>query len=188
MVFPPPRGDGVIRHIASDRANAFMTERSDHHENRRSNQAIGNSDSFAPDGGIVAVPSASPAPDVEIQSPEVGGGEQDNNIDPRTERALTEEMDVSLLRKGGVYEVKSQSGSYYEVDVASETCTCPDFVEREPDGGCKHLRRVDTEIREDDVPRPDGRLPDKPRSGESSDQYRRPPSVSQSKLSLSNPR
>jgi len=26
-------------------------------------------------------------------------------------------MDVSLLRKGGVYEVKSHSGSYYEGDV-----------------------------------------------------------------------
>ena len=146
-----------------------MTERSNHYEIRQSNQVISNSDGFAPDGGVVVVPSASPAPDAEIQSPEVGDGDQDNNIDPRTERALTEEMDVSLLRKGGVYEVKSQSGSYYEVDVASETCTCPDFVKREPDGGCKHLRRVDTEIREDAVPRPDGRLPDNPRLGKSSD-------------------
>ena len=42
----------------------------------------------------------------------------------------------------------------------------PRFWEWVPDGGCKHLRRVDTEIREDAVPRPDERLPNKPRSGE----------------------
>ncbi|GAB3700429.1 hypothetical protein GCM10028858_15050 [Halorubrum pallidum] len=68
-------------------------------------------------------------------------------------------MDVSLLRKGGVYEVQSASGNTYEVDVASKTCTCPDFTKRRPSGGCKHLRRVDIEIRSGNVPRPDGRLP-----------------------------
>ncbi|ELY68273.1 hypothetical protein C488_21137 [Natrinema pellirubrum DSM 15624] len=68
-------------------------------------------------------------------------------------------MDVSLLRKGGVYEVQSASGNTYEVDVASKTCTCPDFTKHQPSGGCKHLRRVDIEIRSGHVPRPDGRLP-----------------------------
>ena len=48
----------------------------------------------------------------------------------------------------------------YEVDVASETCTCPDFSKRDPSGGCKHLRRTDLEIRSGNVPRPDGRLPE----------------------------
>jgi hypothetical protein len=68
-------------------------------------------------------------------------------------------MDVSLLRKGGVYEVQSASGNTYEVDVASKTCTCPDFTKRQPSGGCKHLRRADIEIHSGTVPRPDGRLP-----------------------------
>jgi hypothetical protein len=68
-------------------------------------------------------------------------------------------MDVSLLRKGGVYEVQSASGNIYEADVASKTCTCLDFTKRQPSGGCKHLRRVDIEIRSGNVPRPDGRLP-----------------------------
>lgn len=68
-------------------------------------------------------------------------------------------MDVSLLRKGGEYEVQSESGNTYEVNVASKTCTCPDFTKRQPSGGCKHLRRVDMGIRDGTVPRPDGRLP-----------------------------
>ena len=81
--------------------------------------------------------------------------------DPRERRAREEEMDVSLLRKGGVYEVYSESGNTYRVDVAGGTCTCLDWQQREPDGGCKHLRRVDTEIKAGDVPRPDGRVPDR---------------------------
>ncbi|WP_240756950.1 hypothetical protein [Natronorubrum bangense] len=69
-------------------------------------------------------------------------------------------MDVSLLQKGGIYEVQSESGNIYEVDIASKTCTCPDFTKRNPSGGCKHLRRADLEIRSGNVPRPDGRLPE----------------------------
>ncbi|WP_310732954.1 hypothetical protein [Halostella pelagica] len=94
-----------------------------------------------------------------MQQPTVGDDEHQEDSDPRTERARTEEMDVSLLRKGGMYEVESASGNTYEVDVASKTCTCPDFTKRQPSGGCKHLRRVDIEIRSGSVPRPDGRLP-----------------------------
>ncbi|WP_226013594.1 hypothetical protein [Halomicrobium salinisoli] len=74
--------------------------------------------------------------------------------DPRTERAKTEDMDVSLLKKGGIYEVHSASDSYYDVDVVSGECSCPDTADR-----CKHLRRVDLEITAGLVPRPDGRLP-----------------------------
>lgn len=79
---------------------------------------------------------------------------------PRTRRAREEDMDVSLLRKGGIYEVRSESGNTYEVDVAAGTCTCLDWQRREPDGGCKHFRRVDMAIKAGTVPRPDGRIPD----------------------------
>ena len=111
---------------------------------------------YAPDGGVV---TAVTYPNDVIQKPSIGDGELQEDSDPRTERARTEEMDVSLLRKGGVYEVQSASGNSYEADVASKTCTCPDFTKRQPSGGCKHLRRVDIEIRSGNVPRPDGRLP-----------------------------
>ncbi len=74
--------------------------------------------------------------------------------EPRTERAKTEDMDVSLLEKGGIYEVHSASDRYYDVDVVSGECSCPDTADR-----CKHLRRVDLEIKGGLVPRPDGRLP-----------------------------
>ena len=80
-------------------------------------------------------------------------------LDPRTRRAREEDMDVSLLAKGGVYEVHSQSGNTYEVDIVTQSCICPDWQEREPEGGCKHLRRVDMKIKTGAVPRPDGHLP-----------------------------
>jgi len=47
-----------------------------------------------------------------------------HNPDPRERRAREEEMDVSLLKKGGVYEVYSESGNTYRVDIAGGTCTC----------------------------------------------------------------
>jgi len=83
-----------------------------------------------------------------------------DDLEPRTKRAIDEAMDVSLFSKGGRYEVQSASGNRYEVDVVDESCTCPDWQQRAPEGGCKHLRRVDYEIKRGRVPRPDGRLPD----------------------------
>ncbi|MFC4540487.1 hypothetical protein ACFO5R_00935 [Halosolutus amylolyticus] len=76
--------------------------------------------------------------------------------EPRTRRALTENMDVRFGQRGPVYDVFSESGSTYVVDVEKETCTCPDFEQRQPDGGCKHLRRVDLEIRTGLISAPDG--------------------------------
>jgi hypothetical protein len=72
----------------------------------------------------------------------------------RTRRARTEEMRVSLLQKGGKYSVRSESGNTYEVDLLAGTCSCPDDVDT-----CKHLRRVDLELRANRIPRPDGQLP-----------------------------
>jgi len=98
----------------------------------------------APDGGIAVDErtAGSPLPPVQVDD------------DPRTKRAKSEDMDVALARNSGVYEVHSESGNTYEVDVLEETCTCPDDVDR-----CKHQRRIDMEIQARTVPRPDGRLP-----------------------------
>jgi hypothetical protein len=82
-----------------------------------------------------------------------------DDLEPRTKRAVAEAMDVSLLSKGGRDEVQSASGNRCEIDVIDESCTCPDWQQRSPEGGCKHLRRVDHEIKRGRVPRPDGRLP-----------------------------
>ena len=131
--------------------NSIEAEETDRGEHER--------DGYAPDGGVVATVPTTTTLGRDVQQPTVGDDEHQEDSDPRTERARTEEMDVSLLRKGGMYEVESASGNTYEVDVASKTCTCPDFTKRQPSGGCKHLRRVDIEIRSGHVPRPDGRLP-----------------------------
>lgn len=77
--------------------------------------------------------------------------------DRRTRRAKEEAMNVSLSRKGGIYDVESESGNIYQVDILEETCTCPDHTKRE--ARCKHIRRVDLEIKSERVPTPDGRAP-----------------------------
>lgn len=79
--------------------------------------------------------------------------------DPRTRRALTEQMGVRFGRRGPNYEIDSESGNTYLVNIAESTCTCPDFVKRRDDLGnlgCKHLRRVELSIRARVVPGPDG--------------------------------
>ncbi len=111
------------------------------------------------DGGQVAIGDASGS------DPNTGGTDEsaaaDDTIAPRTRRAHDEDMDVSLRRKGGIYEVRSASGSVYEVDIADGSCTCLDWRRRDPEGGCKHLRRVDMAIKAGTVPRPDGRIPER---------------------------
>jgi len=47
--------------------------------------------------------------------------------DPRTRRALNEQQDVRFATVGPVYEVESESGNTYKVDIEAATCTCPDF-------------------------------------------------------------
>lgn len=74
--------------------------------------------------------------------------------DPRTRRALSEDMTVHFGNRGPTYEVDSESGARYRVDVDAETCTCPDYEKREV--FCKHQRRVDLEIRAGVIPGPDG--------------------------------
>jgi hypothetical protein len=139
-----------------------MTERTDIVETENGDETDHEERVYSPDGGVVAsnpTPAAS-TPTEAGQQPTIDEDPSQETLEPRTKRARTEEMDVSLLQKGGLYEVKSESGNIYEVDVASETCTCPDFSKRNPSGGCKHLRRTDLEIRSGNVPRPDGRLPE----------------------------
>lgn len=82
----------------------------------------------------------------------------ESGMDGRSRRALTEPMDVSLLRRGGLYEVRTTTG-IYQVDVIESACTCPDYRENSPPGGCKHFRRVHDDLQNGRVPRPDGKLP-----------------------------
>ena len=105
----------------------------------------------ATDGGV----AQARFDDGEVTDPEDDPFAVHSDDEDRTKRAKRENMDISFLKKPGRYEVHSASGSVYEADVLAESCSCPDIAER-----CKHLRRVDIEIRAGLVPRPDGRLPD----------------------------
>ncbi|NHN60332.1 MULTISPECIES: SWIM zinc finger family protein [Halorussus] len=71
--------------------------------------------------------------------------------DIRAQRARMERMAVTPLG-GGVYEVESQSGNTYSVDLPGGRCTCPDHSFRGV--RCKHLRRVAMEVTEGRVPPP----------------------------------
>jgi len=111
----------------------------------------GPAEAVAPDGGRTG--------DVRDRLVVDENAESQDDLEPRTKRAVAEAMDVSLLSKGGRYEVQSASGNRYEVDIVAESCTGPDWQQRSPEGSCKHLRRVDYEIKRGHVLRPDGRLP-----------------------------
>jgi len=76
---------------------------------------------------------------------------------PRAVRAKTEDMAVSLKESGGIYEVDSQSGNTYTVDLIESHCSCPDTADK-----CKHIRRVAIAINTYRVPQPDGSLPQVP--------------------------
>lgn len=85
----------------------------------------------------------------------------ESEVEPRTRRARTEDMDVALRKAGGIYSVRGESGNTYRVDITRSECSCPDQQKQDVDQ-CKHLRRVDMEIRNRSVPTPDGRLPERP--------------------------
>ena len=79
--------------------------------------------------------------------------------DPRTRRALTENMSVQFAEKGPIYDVLSESGNTYEVDIENGRCSCPDWQKRGDilgTQGCKHLRRTNLEIAAGQVPQPNG--------------------------------
>jgi len=73
------------------------------------------------------------------------------DLDDRDVRALTEYLTV-LPEAPGLYEVVSQSGESYTVDVRNGACTCPDAEYHDPDGGCKHCRRVHFETGREAIP------------------------------------
>ena len=74
-----------------------------------------------------------------------------DETDARSRRARAERMAVTPLG-GGVYEVDSESGHTYFVDLPGSRCTCPDHMYR--GARCKHLRRVAIEVDEGRVPPP----------------------------------
>jgi hypothetical protein len=51
-----------------------------------------------------------------------------------------------------VVSVTTGSGSTYTVDVRERVCTCPDHKHRQPDGGCKHVRRASIALGRTPVP------------------------------------
>jgi hypothetical protein len=71
-----------------------------------------------------------------------------DSIDSQTRRALEEPLTVltpglrPVEEDDTIVTVTSHSGSEYTVDVKEQRCTCPDSKHRNPEGGCKHIRRA----------------------------------------------
>jgi hypothetical protein len=76
---------------------------------------------------------------------------EDNEVDDRDVRAATEYLYV-LPFGPAMYEVYSEDGEQYRVDLRIGGCTCSDWRFREPDEGCKHVRRVLMALGERDLP------------------------------------
>ncbi len=79
----------------------------------------------------------------------------ESELDRRSIRARTERMIVEALGDA-LYEIETDGGERYLVDLDSQRCSCPDHTFRSV--RCKHLRRVAIEITEGRLA-PPGRLP-----------------------------
>ena len=69
-------------------------------------------------------------------------------IDRRDRRALSEHL-VVIEHGPDIYEVYSEGGTEYLVDIRTPSCTCPDFMYRDAD--CKHIRRARIEAGQHDL-------------------------------------
>jgi hypothetical protein len=81
-------------------------------------------------------------------------------VDDRTLRALTEYHTV-IEEARGLFEVVSESGATYRVDLTEPACTCEDFQYRSEqldEQGCKHIRRVRLEVGQVDTDTLESRL------------------------------
>lgn len=74
-----------------------MTERTDVVETQNEDETEHEEQVYSPDGGVVASISASSLPAEIIQQPTISEDSSQEELEPRTKRARTEEMDVSLL-------------------------------------------------------------------------------------------
>ena len=59
----------------------------------------------------------------------------------RFERAVTEAMTAEQVAER-FYEIHSQSGSIYKIDLQTDACTCPDCQQRGDQYVCKHTIRA----------------------------------------------
>lgn len=66
-------------------------------------------------------------------------------------KALAEAMVVREIAPG-LYAVTASSGREYRVDPDLGACECADHQYHEPEGGCKHVRRVRYELGYDALP------------------------------------
>jgi hypothetical protein len=75
----------------------------------------------------------------------------ETDVDDRDRRAASEAMTVVGFGPA-MFEVFT-AGSCYRVDLRDTRCTCDDWKYREPENGCKHIRRTLMAIGGRDIPR-----------------------------------
>lgn len=72
------------------------------------------------------------------------------DLESRTVRAVTETMSYREIARA-LFEVTSESGRVYTVDLREPACECRDFQYREEVQECKHIRRIRIEVGQVDV-------------------------------------
>lgn len=79
-------------------------------------------------------------------------------IEARDVRAITEDIQIHPHRDDGKHRVYGSGGDEYIVDLGDETCTCMDYQKRNPEGGCKHMRKAQFATGERDIREVIGKL------------------------------
>lgn len=72
------------------------------------------------------------------------------DITQRTIRAATEYMTI-IEKAPALFDVVSESGAAYTVDLREPACSCRDFLYRDNIAACKHLTRVRLEVGQVDI-------------------------------------
>lgn len=80
----------------------------------------------------------------------MSSGSVQPDVEPRTIRAATEYMYCEEVADA-LFEVTSQSGNVYTVDLREPACQCKDYEFRDEVEECKHIRRVRLEVGQIDV-------------------------------------
>lgn len=71
-------------------------------------------------------------------------------------RAQYQDISITKQLDEFRYKVSGSRDIVYEIDLREPSCTCPDWEDQQPKGGCKHILKVKLERGEVDEPSPSG--------------------------------
>ena len=70
----------------------------------------------------------------------------------RYNRAVNEDIEVTATYSDDIYRVNGNRDIDYLVNLENISCSCPDWRDRKPEGGCKHIIKAQIQKSEGEVP------------------------------------